>query len=38
VKQEAWAKNKFDEVFAKKGWLEKANVTKQNAEYKPTPA
>jgi hypothetical protein len=36
VKQEAWIKNKFDEVFAKKGRFEKADVTKQNAEYTPT--
>jgi hypothetical protein len=36
VNQEAWTKNKFDEVFAKKGRFEKADVTKQNAEYTPT--
>ena len=36
MKQEAWTKNKFDEVFAKKGRFEKANVTKQNAKYTPT--
>jgi hypothetical protein len=28
--------NKFDEVFAKKGRSEKADVTKQNVEYTPT--
>jgi hypothetical protein len=28
VKQEAWTKNKFDEVF-----IEKADVKKQNTEY-----
>jgi hypothetical protein len=36
VKQEAWTKNKFNEVFAKKGRFEKADVTKQNTEYTPT--
>jgi hypothetical protein len=36
VKQEAWTKNKFDEVFAKKGRFEKADVPKQNAVYTPT--
>jgi hypothetical protein len=36
VKQEAWVKNKFDEVFAKKGRFEKANLMKQTAEYTPT--
>jgi hypothetical protein len=36
VKQEAWTKNKFDEVVAKKGRFKKADVTKQNAEYTPT--
>jgi hypothetical protein len=36
LKQEAWTKNKFDEVFAKKGRLEKADVTKQHAENTPT--
>ena len=33
MKQEAWVENKFDEVFAKKGKVEKANETKQNAKY-----
>jgi hypothetical protein len=33
VKQEAWVKNKFTNVFAKKGRFEKADVTRQNAEY-----
>ena len=36
MKQEAWTKNKFDEVFAKKGRFEKADVPKQNAVYTPT--
>jgi hypothetical protein len=36
VKQEAWAKNKFDEVVAKKGRFEKADVTTQIAAYTPT--
>ena len=36
MKQEAWAKNKFAKVFAKKGRFEKADVTKQTAEYKLT--
>ena len=36
MNQEAWTKNKFDEVFAKKGRFEKADETKQNAEYTPT--
>jgi hypothetical protein len=36
VKQEAWTKNKFDKVVAKKGGFEKADVTKQNAKYTPT--
>jgi hypothetical protein len=36
VKQEAWTKNKFDEVLAKKGRFEKANVKKHYAEYTPT--
>jgi hypothetical protein len=36
VKQEAWVKNKFPNVFAKKGRYEKADVTTQNAEYTPT--
>jgi hypothetical protein len=36
VKQEAWTKNKFDKVFAKKGRFQKADVMKQNAEYTPT--
>jgi hypothetical protein len=36
VKQETWSKNKFDEVVTKKGRFEKADVTKQNAEYTPT--
>jgi hypothetical protein len=36
VKEEAWTKNKFDEVVAKKGRFEMADVTKQNAEYMPT--
>ena len=33
MKQEAWVKNKFTNVFAKKGRFEKADVTRQNAEY-----
>ena len=36
MKQEAWAKNMFDEVFTKKGRFEKADMTKQNVEYMPT--
>jgi hypothetical protein len=36
VKQEAWTKNKFDEVFAKKGRFKKADVKKQYADYTPT--
>ena len=36
MKQEAWVEDKFDEVFAKKGKIEKADETKQNAEYTPT--
>jgi hypothetical protein len=36
VKQEAWVNDKFDEVFAKKGRFEKADETKQTAEYTPT--
>ena len=36
MKQEAWVKNKFPNVFAKKGRYEKADVTTQNAEYTPT--
>jgi hypothetical protein len=36
VKQEAWTKNKFDKVVAKKGRFKKADATKQNAEYTPT--
>jgi hypothetical protein len=33
VKQDAWFKNKFDEVFAENGRFEKADVTSQNTEY-----
>jgi hypothetical protein len=36
VKQEAWTKNKFDEVVAKKGRIEEADMTTQNAEHTPT--
>jgi hypothetical protein len=38
VKQETWSKNKnkFDEVITTKGRFEKADVTRQNAEYTPT--
>jgi hypothetical protein len=36
MKQEAWTKNKFDEVVAKKGRFKKANVTKLITEYLPT--
>jgi hypothetical protein len=36
VKQEAWVKDKVDKVIAKKGKVEKADETKQNAEYTPT--
>jgi hypothetical protein len=32
----AWVEDKVDEVIAKKSKVEKANETKQNAEYKPT--
>jgi hypothetical protein len=33
VKQKAWNKDKVDEEIAKKGQVEKADVTKQTAEY-----
>ena len=36
MKQEAWTKNKFDEVFAVKGRFEKADVKEQYADYTPT--
>ena len=37
MKQEAWVKNKFTNVFAKKGRFEEADVTsRQYAEYTTT--
>ena len=36
MKQEAWTKIKFVEVFTVKGRFEKTDVTKQKAEYTPT--
>ena len=33
MKQEAWVKNKFNEVFAKKGRFEEADVTTLITEY-----
>ena len=35
MKQEAWTKNKLDEVFAEKGRFENADVKEQYADYTP---
>jgi hypothetical protein len=35
VKQEAWVKNKFDKVFARKSRFKRADVTMLIAEYTP---
>jgi hypothetical protein len=36
VKQEAWTKNKFNEVLAKKGRFKKADAKKRYADYTQT--